>query len=53
MMMYLYIHMFYTKLVLTDSPVNPSNADASFDQSTRMQKSFEKSFNPVMLVFIG
>ena len=31
---------------------NPSNAEATFVQSTRTQK-IEKHLNPVMLVFIG
>ena len=33
--------------------INPSNAKATFVQSTRMQRFLKKHLNPVMLVFIG
>ena len=33
--------------------VNPPNAEATFVQSTGMQRFFENHLNPVMLVFIG
>ena len=33
--------------------VNPSNAKATFVQSTRMQRFLKAILNPVMLVFIG
>ena len=31
---------------------NPSNAEATFVQSTRTKKTFENHFNPIMFVFI-
>ena len=38
---------------LSSKIFNPSNAKATFIQSTRMQRFFENHLNPVMLVFIG
>ena len=35
------------------SRLNPSNAKATFIQSTMTQKKIENHLNPVMLVFIG
>ena len=32
---------------------NPFNVEATFVQSTRIQRFFENYLNPVMLVFIG
>ena len=33
--------------------INPSNAEATFVQSTRTQNLFENHLNPVILIFIG
>ena len=39
--------------VLGRVTVNPSDAEATFVKSTRMQNIFENQLNPVILVFIG
>ena len=36
-----------------DDDISPSNAEATFIQSTRTQRFFENSLNLVLLVFIG
>ena len=41
------------EICLNQLMIKPSIAVASFIQSTRMQRNFEKNLNSVMLVFIG
>ena len=56
-----YIRLYGAKLIYQRVPnrhsaisINPSNAKATFVQSTRTQRLlFENHINPVMLVFIG
>ena len=36
-----------------NAKINPSNAEATFIKSPRMQRFFINHLNPVMLVFIG
>ena len=40
-------------MVLFLCQLNPSNAEATFVQSTKSQSFCENHLNPVMLVFIG
>ena len=47
------LYQFHLLYFYCKSAFNPSNAKATFIQSTRMQKIFEIHLNPVMLVFIG
>ena len=46
---YLFLMLFYD----VNLTLNRSNAEATYFQSTRMQRFFENHANPVMLVFIG